>query len=91
MIGFVLNHNMAPFIGKTAEKQRIEVKNSEIPDTFIEMEWTITLSNEKKSDQAMLSQSLRQSQNFDANSSISKLTELNMNATEGKDAIAAKE
>ena len=89
MIGFVLNHNMAPFVGKTAERQRIEVTNSEIPDTFIEMEWTITLSNEKKSDQAMLSQSLRQ--NSETNSTISQLAELNLNATEVKEAIAAKE
>ena len=42
MIGFVLNHNMAPFVGKTKEQERIDFVNSEIPNTFIVVEWTIS-------------------------------------------------
>lgn len=54
-IGFVLNHNMILFVDKTNAKQVIKFTNSEIPETFVEVEWTIVTTSEKKIDSMRLS------------------------------------
>ena len=91
MIGFVLNHNMAPFVGKTKEQQRIDFVNSEIPNTFIVVEWTISLSNVKKEDHASLNSSLGSRGTEILNKSVSKLQELNLTGEEIRAAIDEKE
>ena len=93
MIGFVLNHDMAPFVDKSSQAQHIEIVNSEIPNTFIDVEWTIKTTNTKKEEQAKLdrlSKSFRDGSEV-ANMSISKIQEMNLNPGEIKEAIEEKE
>lgn len=94
MIGFKLNHDMGPFVGKTNEKQRIEIVNSEIPHTFIEVEWTISITNQKKEEAEQLasSQTKRKGTEVNRNTmSVAKLQELSLDSSEVKEAIEAKE
>lgn len=85
MIGFVTDHDMAPFVGKSNRPQHIPFANAEVPNTFIDVEWTISTTNEKKMDEK-LSQSLKG--NALASSAI---LDLNLTGEEVKEAIQTKE
>ena len=84
MIGFVTDHDMAPYVGKINTAQHIQFTNAEVPNTFIDVEWTIQLTADKKFDEK-LSQSLKGAV------ASSAVLDLNLTPAEVKEAIQTKE